>query len=85
MPIWKQWTWKNLMLELQQEPSKAFIIHQNAKNQNYYYFCLQSTCEAVSMCSMKKSKKTQSCKQSCAPSSTANGGQGEVTLNRSLL
>lgn len=29
--------------------------------------------------------QTQSCKQSRAPTSTANGGQGEVTLNRSLL
>lgn len=49
----------------------------------FFFVFIPSVRISALVCS--RDPQTQSCKQSCAPASPANGGQGEVTLNRSLL
>lgn len=75
---------QNLMLEIQQEQSKILIFQKFHRNYIYFFFAFIPS-ERMSALVCCRDPQTQRCKQSCAPTSPANGGQGEVTLNRSLL
>lgn len=75
---------RKLMLEIQWQQSKTSIFHKCHKPKLLFFFVfIPSVRISALVCS--RDPQTQSCKQSCAPASPANGGQGEVTLNRSLL
>lgn len=84
MLSWKKWT---------QAKSNAWNTAGTIKNINiseipqklHLFFFAFIPSERMSALVCCRDPQTQRCKQSCAPTSPANGGQGEVTLNRSLL
>lgn len=76
---------QNIMLEIQREQAKTLTFHKRRKTKITIFFFLFIPSVRILALVCCRDPQTRSCKQSCAPTSPTNGGQGEVTLNRSLL